>query len=176
MKVDLLAKAKAIRLLILDVDGVMSDGGIIVTDAGDEIKGFHVHDGLGIQFLLESGIEVAVITGRKSPLVEARMNQLKIKHLYQGQINKIPAYEDLLSKLNLRREQTAHVGDDLPDVPLFNRVGLAIAVANAVSAAKKHAHWVTEMSGGRGAVREVCDLILNAQDKWQVIEDRFAKE
>ncbi|NNM59900.1 MAG: 3-deoxy-manno-octulosonate-8-phosphatase KdsC [Legionellales bacterium] len=176
MEIDLLAKARAIKLLILDIDGVMSDGRIIITDAADEIKSFFVQDELGIQLLLENGIEVAVISGRSSPLVAARMKQLKISLFYQGQSNKIAAYEELIDKLKLSREQTAHVGDDLPDIALFNRVGLAISVANGVPLAKRHAHWVTEASGGAGAVREVCDLILNAQDKWKSIEERFIRE
>jgi 3-deoxy-D-manno-octulosonate 8-phosphate phosphatase (KDO 8-P phosphatase) len=173
MQVDLMAKAKQIKLLILDVDGVMSDGRIIVTDSGDEIKAFHVQDGLGIQFLLESGLQVAVITGRDTPSVTARIKKLKIPFLYQGQLNKIQAFEELLAKLHLKPEQTAHIGDDLPDIALFKRVGLAIAVPNAVPLAKEYAHWVTEASGGLGAIREVCDLLLKAQDLWPAIEKRF---
>ncbi|MBY0545127.1 MAG: 3-deoxy-manno-octulosonate-8-phosphatase KdsC [Gammaproteobacteria bacterium] len=173
---ELRTKARAIQLLILDVDGVMTDGGIIVTDKAEEIKGFHVQDGLGIQFLLESGFQVAVITGRNSPLVAARIEQLKIPHLYQGQINKVAAYEDLLNKLNLTPAQTAHVGDDLPDIPLFRRVGLAVAVANAVPLVKEYADWTTQASGGRGAVREICDFILDTHNKLAAIEKRFTEE
>lgn len=170
---ELITKASNIHLLILDVDGVLSDGRIIVTDGGEEIKAFHVQDGLGIQLLLESDIQVAVITGRNSPLVEKRIRDLKIPHLYQGQFNKVAAFEDLLNKLNIKPENTAHVGDDLPDIALFNRVGLAITVNNAVVEAKQHSHMQTQGIGGHGAVREVCEFILKAQDKWSAIVERF---
>lgn len=173
MQVDIFEKAQKIKLLILDVDGVMTDGSIIVTDKNEEIKSFHVQDGLGIQFMLESGLQVAVITGRNSPSVTARVKSLKIPHLYQGQINKIHAYEELLATLRLAPEQTAHIGDDLPDIPLFRRVGLAVAVPNAVSLAKDYADWITEARGGNGAIREVCDFILKAQNLWPAIEERF---
>lgn len=175
MQTELLEKAKVIKLLILDVDGVMSDGRIVFTDNGEETKFFNVHDGLGIQLLLENNIQVAVISGRDSPLVTKRTQQLKIPFVYQGQFNKIAAYEDLLNKLHLTPEQTAHIGDDLPDIALFNRVGLAIAVANAVPLAKEHADWTTEKAGGMGAIREICDLILRAQDLWPAIEARFTR-
>ncbi|MFN7097127.1 MAG: KdsC family phosphatase [Gammaproteobacteria bacterium] len=173
MSVDIITKAKQIKLLILDVDGVMTDGRIIVTDKGEEVKSFYVQDGLGIQLLQETGLHVAVITGRNSPSVTARIKNLKIPHLYQGQINKIQAYEELLQTLQLQPAQTAHIGDDLPDIALFKRVGLAIAVPNAVQLAKEHAHWITTAAGGNGAIREACDFILKAQDLWSLIEKRF---
>lgn len=168
-----LAQAQKIKLLILDVDGVMSDGRIIMTDQGEEIKFFHVQDGLGIQFLLENNIQVAVITGRDVPCVTARVRQLKIPHLYQGQLNKIAAFNDLLTKLSLKPEQVAHIGDDIPDIALFKRVGLAITVPNAVPQAKQAAHWMTQAKGGKGAIREVCDMIIQAQNLWPAIEKRY---
>jgi 3-deoxy-D-manno-octulosonate 8-phosphate phosphatase (KDO 8-P phosphatase) len=170
---ELIAKASKIRLLILDVDGVLSDGRIIVTDSGEEIKAFHVQDGLGIQLLLENGIQVAVISGRNSPLVEKRIRDLKIPYLYQGQFNKIAAFEDVLAKTQITAEHAAHVGDDLPDIALFKRVGLAIAVNNATVETKQQSHMQTQNLGGHGAVREICEFILKAQNKWPAIVERF---
>jgi 3-deoxy-D-manno-octulosonate 8-phosphate phosphatase (KDO 8-P phosphatase) len=170
-----MSKAKRVKLLILDVDGVLSDGQIIVTDSGEEIKAFHVQDGLGIQLLLENNLHVAVITGRNSPLVTKRMKDLKIPFVYQGQFDKLGAFEELLTQLKLHPDEVAHVGDDLPDLPLIKRVGLGVAVANATFLVKQHADWQTATAGGQGAVREVCDLILKAHGLWPSIEERFLR-
>lgn len=156
-------KAKQIRLLIIDIDGVLTDGGLHFDNQGEEYKTFNSLDGHGIRMLLECGIEVAVITGRHSAVVEHRMEDLGVKHLYQGYRDKLPAYEKLLTDTGLDPEQCAYVGDDLPDLPVMRRVGFAIAVQNAHSFVKQHGHWVTTALGGNGAVREITDFILQAQ-------------
>ncbi|MBT0395328.1 3-deoxy-manno-octulosonate-8-phosphatase KdsC [Morganella morganii subsp. morganii] len=158
-------KATKIRLLICDVDGVMSDGLIYQGNSGEELKAFNVRDGYGIRCLLTSGIEVAIITGRKAKLLEDRANTLGITHLYQGQSDKLLAYRELLDKLALRPGEVAYIGDDLIDWPVMAEVGLSAAVADAHPLLLPKADYVTQIAGGRGAVRELCDLILLAQNK-----------
>ncbi len=160
---DVLNKAAAIRLVIFDVDGVLTDGRLFFDEEGREYKGFHARDGFGIKALQQAGLTVAVISGRKSKAVELRMKSLGIAHIFQGQEDKLTAFETLCRELGLEDEQIAHVGDDLPDLPLMRRVGLAIAVADAHLSILPHAHWRTSLPGGAGAAREVCDLILQAQ-------------
>lgn len=160
---NIIENAAKIRCLILDVDGVLTDGRLYFNEQGEVVKVFHAQDGLGIKLLQQAGITVAIISGRNSPIVQKRAEELAIAHIYQGQENKLPALEQLMMKLGLTDEQFAYVGDDLPDLPLIQRVGLGIAVANAVAAVKKHALWQTQRSGGDGAVREVCDFLLEAQ-------------
>jgi len=155
--------ATQIRLLILDIDGVMTDGGLQFDNRGEEYKTFNSLDGHGIRMLLECGIEIAVITGRNSGIVSHRMNELGVTHIYQGYRDKLLAYEKLLQDTGLESGQTAYVGDDLPDLPVMRRVGLAIAVQNAHVFVKQHCDWVTTARGGNGAVREVTDFILQAQ-------------
>jgi 3-deoxy-D-manno-octulosonate 8-phosphate phosphatase (KDO 8-P phosphatase) len=155
--------AKQIRLLILDIDGVMTDGGLQFDNQGEEYKTFNSLDGHGIRMLLECGIEIAVITGRNSGIVSHRMSELGVTHIYQGYRDKLLAYEKLLQDTGLESGQTAYVGDDLPDLPVMRRVGLAIAVQNAHGFVKQHCDWVTTARGGNGAVREVTDFILQAQ-------------
>ncbi|MBG6030036.1 3-deoxy-manno-octulosonate-8-phosphatase KdsC [Proteus hauseri] len=159
----IIKKAEKIQLLICDVDGVMSDGLIYMGNNGEELKAFNVRDGYGIRCLLTSGIEVAIITGRQSKLLEDRAKTLGITYLYQGQHNKLLAYQQLLDTLNLKPEQTAYIGDDLIDLPVMEKVGLSVAVADAHPLLTPRAHYVTRIAGGRGAVRELCDLILLAQ-------------
>ncbi|MEQ5226062.1 3-deoxy-manno-octulosonate-8-phosphatase KdsC [Proteus cibi] len=161
----IIKKAEKIQLLICDVDGVMSDGLIYMGNNGEELKAFNVRDGYGIRCLLTSGIEVAIITGRQSKLLEDRAKTLGITYLYQGQHNKLLAYQQLLDTLNLKPEQTAYIGDDLIDLPVMEKVGLSVAVADAHPLLTPRAHYVTRIAGGRGAVRELCDLILLAQDR-----------
>ena len=156
-------KARKVRLLIVDVDGVMTDGGLHFDNAGEEYKTFNSLDGHGIRMLLECGIDVAVITGRESGIVRHRMGELGVRHIYQGNRDKLPALEELLAACALDAEQLAYVGDDLPDLPVMRRVGFAIAVHNAHSFVKQHSDWVTTAPGGRGAVREVTDFILQSQ-------------
>lgn len=158
-------KAAKIRLLICDVDGVMSDGLIYQGNSGEELKAFNVRDGYGIRCLLTSGIEVAIITGRNAKLLEDRANTLGITHLYQGQSDKLLAYHELLAKLAIRPGDVAYIGDDLIDWPVMAEVGLSAAVADAHPLLLPKADYVTQIAGGRGAVRELCDLILLAQNK-----------
>lgn len=158
-------KAAKIRLLICDVDGVMSDGLIYQGNSGEELKAFNVRDGYGIRCLLTSGIEVAIITGRKAKLLEDRANTLGITHLYQGQSDKLLAYHELLDKLAVHPGDVAYIGDDLIDWPVMAEVGLSAAVADAHPLLLPKADYVTQIAGGRGAVRELCDLILLAQNK-----------
>ena len=158
-------QAANVRLLILDVDGVMSDGLIYMGNSGEELKAFNVRDGYGIRCALTSDIEVAIITGRKAKLLEDRCKTLAITHLYQGQSDKLLAFQDLLDKLAIPAEQVAYVGDDLIDWPVMAKVGLSVAVADAHPLLIPRADYVTRIAGGRGAVREVCDLLLLAQGK-----------
>lgn len=160
-----MAKAKDIRLLILDVDGVMSDGLIYMGNSGEELKAFNVRDGYGIRCALTSNIEVAIITGRKAKLLEDRCATLGITHLWQGQTDKRVAFQALLSHLSLAPQHVAYIGDDLIDWPVMEQVGLSVAVADAHPLLLPRADYVTRISGGRGAVREICDLLLLAQGK-----------
>ncbi|ASF47071.1 3-deoxy-manno-octulosonate-8-phosphatase KdsC [Methylovulum psychrotolerans] len=166
-------KAAAIRLLILDVDGVLTDGKLFFDQQGNEYKSFHAQDGHGIKLLRRTGVEVAVISGRSSPIVSLRMNALGISHVYQGHEDKRAAFAELLAKLALTPEQVAYVGDDLLDLPIMSQVGLAVAVHDAVATVKDLAHWHTSRCGGCGAVREVCDLIMQAQGHYDAIVDTY---
>lgn len=158
-------KAKKIKLLILDVDGVMTDGSIILDSQDNEIKAFHVRDGHGIKMAQGVGIEIAIISGRESRVVERRALELAIKEVYQKALNKIDVYEKMLKKFGLKDDEVAYIGDDINDMPLLKRVGLSIAVADADKRVKEIVDYVTEIDGGRGAVREVIDVILKAQGK-----------
>ena len=160
---EILERAKKIRLALFDVDGVLTDGKIYIDTNGEELKVFNIHDGHGIRLLQHYGVEVGVITGRSSKALEHRMQDLDVKYLYQGCTDKFDAYQRLLSDLNLDEQCTSFVGDDIVDLQIMSRCGLAIAVANAHSFVKQHAHWETKATGGNGAVREVCELILEAQ-------------
>lgn len=159
----ILKKATQIKLVLFDVDGVLTDRKIYFADNGHEYKAFNAHDGFGIKLLLATGVEVGVITARRSVVVERRMHELGVKHLYQAQEDKQHALKSLLEELQLSFEQVAYVGDDLPDLPLMRRVGLGIAVADACEYVCDHADWVIKAEGGRGAAREVCELIMEAQ-------------
>jgi 3-deoxy-D-manno-octulosonate 8-phosphate phosphatase (KDO 8-P phosphatase) len=161
---DILAKAAQIKLVVFDVDGVLTDGSLFVGDDGQEYKAFHSRDGLGMKMLRKSGVEIGIITARTSEVVKHRMANLDIHHVYQGRLDKLPALEELLTKLELTFEQTAYVGDDVVDLPVMRQVGLAIAVQDAHPLAKQHAHWQTPHGGGRGAARDVCELIMEAQN------------
>ena len=161
---DILEKAKQIELVVFDVDGVLTDGSLFVGDDGQEYKAFNARDGLGMKMLQRSGVEIGIITARSSHVVEHRMHNLDIQHVYQGKLEKLPAFEELVKKLGLDFEQTAYVGDDVVDLPVLKRAGLAIAVQDAHPIAKQHAHWQTPHNGGRGAARDVCDLIMEAQN------------
>lgn len=160
---DILARAAQIKLLIFDVDGVLTDGRLIFGDDGQEYKAFHSRDGHGMKMLQSSGVAVGIITGRTSKVVEHRMANLGIKHVYQGKLEKLPAFEELIEKLGLTAEQVAYMGDDVVDLPIMLRVGLAVATNDAHVLVSKHAHWQTPNNGGQGAARELCELIMEAQ-------------
>ena len=166
-------RASKIRMLVLDVDGVLTDGKLYFDHAGNEIKAFNTRDGMGIKALQRVGIEVAVITGRKSEAVTQRMTQLGVQHVYQGREDKLSAFLHLLKETGLDAHQICFVGDDWIDLPVLLRAGLAVSVADAEDRVKDQAHWITERNGGDGAVREVCNLILKAQDKEQAILDNI---
>lgn len=157
-------RAARVRLVVFDVDGVFTDGRLYYSATGEELKVFHVHDGQGVKRLLKHGVAVAVISGRESAAVARRMQDLGVAHVFQGDEQKLPIFERLLKKLGLAADEVACVGDDLPDLPLLERAGLAVAVPNALDAVKARAQHVTRATGGNGAVREICDLILAAQD------------
>jgi 3-deoxy-D-manno-octulosonate 8-phosphate phosphatase (KDO 8-P phosphatase) len=166
-------KARDIKLLILDVDGVLTDGKIVYTDRGEEAKAFDVKDGHGLKLLMRAGIPVALITGRCSPAVEHRARDLGITRVYQKAINKIEAYEELRRAENLRDEEICVVGDDLPDLPILRICGFSVAVADSAEEVKREVDYVTNKEAGKGAVREVCDIILKARGLWGAVTDRY---
>ncbi len=168
----LLEKAKKIKCLICDVDGVMTDGSLYLDNNGNELKAFQVQDGMGLKLLMAADITVAVITTSRHSIIEHRMKQLGIHHYFTGQVDKQRAFSTLKEQLQLTNEEFAYVGDDLPDRPIMQQVGLSCAVANAVKEIKEFADYETINSGGHGAVREVTDIILAAQNK---LEEALAK-
>lgn len=163
MMQDILKRAAGIELVVFDVDGVLTDGRLFYGDDGQEYKAFHSRDGHGMKMLHRSGVEVAIITGRTSKVVEHRMANLGIDRVYQGQKDKLPAFERLIAEVGLRPAQVAYVGDDVVDLPVMLRVGLAIAPADAHPLVCRHAHWQTPHGGGLGAARDVCELIMEAR-------------
>ena len=169
----IVARAARVRLAGFDVDGVMTDGGLYYSDRGHEAKRFNVMDGLGLKMLVESGIHVAVITARDTPAVAKRMQDLGIRHVFAGVPDKRACMQTLAAQLGLGIEAVAHVGDDFPDLGLLHAAGFAIAVANAHPRIAAVAHWQTSRRGGDGAVREVCELLLAAQDRYDAAADRF---
>ncbi|MCU0970328.1 MAG: 3-deoxy-manno-octulosonate-8-phosphatase KdsC [Gammaproteobacteria bacterium] len=160
---DILEKASRIRLVIFDVDGVLTDGSLYLGDDGQEYKAFHSRDGHGMVTLQGTGVTIGIITGRTSEVVRLRMASLGIRHVYQGQRDKRAAYEQLKQDLGLTDDEIAFVGDDIVDLPVMRHVGLAIAVQDAHPVVKQHAHWQTTAPGGRGAARDVCELLMEAQ-------------
>lgn len=160
---DIQKKASQIKLVIFDVDGVLTDGSLFLGDDGQEYKAFHSKDGHGMVMLQQSGVMIGIITGRTSEVVRKRMESLGIKHVFQGQKDKLPAYEELKQELSLSDEQVAYVGDDVVDLPVMTKVGLSIAVQDAHALTKEHAHWITPSNGGRGAAREVCEMLMHSQ-------------
>ncbi|MBW1823849.1 MAG: HAD-IIIA family hydrolase [Deltaproteobacteria bacterium] len=166
-------KLKSVKLLMLDVDGVLTDGKIIYNDRGEEIKAFNVRDGHGLKLLMRAGIEIALITGRKSKVVLHRARDLGIKKVYQGVINKIEIYEKILKEKKLKDINVGFVGDDLVDIPVLKRVGFSAAVGDAIPEVKKVVDYVASKRGGEGAVREICELLLKVQNKWEGITERY---
>lgn len=167
-------RASSIRLVIFDVDGVLTDGSLYLGDDGQEYKAFYSRDGLGMTLLQSTGVRLAVITGRSSQVVKMRMESLGISEIYQGYQDKLPAYAELKQRLALSDAEIAYVGDDLVDLPIMRRVGLAIAVSDAHPNVLELAHWRTRSPGGRGAAREVCEFILSAQGNLDRVLAQFA--
>jgi 3-deoxy-D-manno-octulosonate 8-phosphate phosphatase (KDO 8-P phosphatase) len=172
----IIERARRVKLLLLDCDGVLTDGRIIMLPAGDETKVFDVKDGHAIVMLHRTGIKSGIISGRQSSIVRARAKELGIAHVHEMAWVKTEAYEKILAEENLTNEAVCYVGDDVVDIPLLRRAGLAVAVADAVAEVKQFAHLVTTRAGGRGAVREVIELILEAQGKWQEAMARYINE
>lgn len=168
-----LPKARDIKLLLLDVDGVLTDGNLIYSHEGKESKSFNTQDGFGLRMLQDAGVEVGIITARSSEALERRSKDLKITLLYQGAANKLVAYKEIVKATRLKPFEIAYMGDDWLDMVLLKRVGLAVAPANAVTEVKDMAHYTTEQSGGHGAVREICDLILEATGKYKELYQRY---
>ena len=170
---DLLERASRVSVLLIDVDGVLTDGRIVYADYGDELKFFDVQDGAGLVFWNRVGLKSAMITARKSRLVKRRAKELRIDFLAQGCLVKLPMYERMLKRLRVQDEQVCAIADDLMELPLLRRVGLAVAVPNAVDEIKQISHYVTQRSGGRGAVREAIEMILKAKGLWDQVMERY---
>lgn len=170
---NLIEKAKKIKCLVCDVDGVLTDGLLYLDNHGNELKAFNVQDGMGLKLLMAADIEVAVITTARNEVIDHRMKQLGITNYFKGQVDKREAFAQLQSRLGFTNEEFAYVGDDLPDLPLIQQVGFGVAVSNAVSQVKEVADWHTTPPGGRGAVRELCEFILNAQGKLALAIERY---
>lgn len=169
MSKDIASKLKKIKVLIMDVDGVLTRGDIVLDDRGHELKFFNVHDGLGIVLFQKAGFKTAVISARAAGAVHARCKDLKIGRVFQNAHPKTKAYQQVLKAFAVKDEQVCFIGDDLPDLCILKRAGLAISVPNGTAEAKKAAHYITKKFGGDGAVREVIELILKAQNKWKPI-------
>lgn len=165
-------RAIAIKLLLLDVDGVLTDGKLYFGNNGEELKAFNIQDGLGIKFLQRSGIQVGIVTGRTSQLVANRARDLGIAHVIQGREDKLVAIKELIHQHQIQLREVAYMGDDLPDLSAISAVGLGMTVANGVADVKKVAHWTSQYRGGHGAIREACEVILAAQGKW----DRLVRD
>ncbi|WP_457551920.1 KdsC family phosphatase [Desulfobacula sp.] len=166
-------KLANIELLLLDVDGVLTDGGITYSDTGDQIKKFHSRDGFGIRLLMDSGIRVGIITGRKSKALTYRCEDLGITLLFDGIKNKTKALDKIISQTGINPEKMAFVGDDLMDLPVMKRVGISFCVSNACHEVKLHSDIITKQKGGHGAVREICDSILKAKNLWDNILNKY---
>lgn len=168
-------RAKKIKVIVFDVDGVMTDGGLMIGDDGQEYKSFHSLDGLGMKLLKATGVEMAIITGRTSKVVTKRAETTGIAHFYQGVEDKLEAFEDLVKKMNVSPEECAFMGDDVVDLPPMRRAGLAITVPTATPLVKQYAHYTTQAQAGRGAVREVCELLMKAQGTFDGQMAQFLK-
>jgi 3-deoxy-D-manno-octulosonate 8-phosphate phosphatase (KDO 8-P phosphatase) len=166
-------RCQKIDMLVMDVDGVLTDGGIVYTDQGGEIKGFHARDGSGLKIWMALGKQAGVLTGRESTIVARRAAELGVNRVLQGVDDKLTGFRMLLQEHDLKEDQAAYLGDDVPDLPVLRSCGLAVAVADACPEARELAHYVTRTSGGRGAVRETIELVLRAQGRWQEAVARF---
>ena len=170
---DVERRVRRIKLLLMDCDGVLTDGRLELLENGDEQKTFHARDGQGISLLHHAGLKTGIITGRTSTAVERRAQELSMAYVRQNRKNKVEALEDILARAGVTLDECAYIGDDLGDIPVMRRVEFAVAVADAVVETKQAAHYVTVLRGGHGAVREVCDLILKAQGHWHELMKRF---
>jgi len=166
-------RARGLKLLLLDCDGVLTDGRITLVEGGDELKSFHTRDGHGLVLLHRAGLTSGIISGRTSGAVVRRARDLGVRFVRQGEQNKVAAYEEVLREAGVGPSDVAFVGDDVLDIPLMRRSGLAVAVADATEETRAAAHYVTLLPGGFGAVREVCDLILKAQGRWAELMRRY---
>lgn len=169
----IIERAKKIKAFIVDIDGVMTDGRIIYSIYGDELKFFDVQDGLGISLLARAGIKTFIITAKRSRIVKMRARDMRVEKAYQGHHEKLNPFMDILKRYKVLPEEVCFVGDDLIDIPVLKRVGLAVAVPNAVDEVKTQSHLITRREGGRGAVREICDMILKAQGKWEQATGKY---
>jgi len=167
------ARLVPIKMVVMDVDGVMTDGAIVFAADGSELKAFNVKDGSGIKYLMRSGIRTAILSGRESPPVHHRAESLGIDCCITGAVQKLPAYRKLVEQAGLSDSEVCYVGDDLPDIPPMRFAGFPVAVADAVEEVKHHAAYVTRAPGGRGAIREVAELVLKAQGKWNKLVERY---
>jgi 3-deoxy-D-manno-octulosonate 8-phosphate phosphatase (KDO 8-P phosphatase) len=158
-------RARTIRLAVFDVDGVLTDGTLYIADSGEAFKAFNILDGHGVKMLQSAGVATAILSGRESAAVRRRAAELGIATVVEGESDKLAAFENMIARLGVEALACAYVGDDLPDLPVMRRCGLAVAVANAVDAVKAAAHYVTKASGGRGAVREFCELVVAARER-----------
>ncbi len=174
-EISLDVRAKRIKVVIFDVDGVMTDGGLGLGDDGLEFKTFHSQDGLGMKLLKNTGISMGIVTGRKSQLVIKRAENTGIKHIYQGVEDKLEAFYSLIQDLKVLPEECAFMGDDVVDIPPMRRCGLAVTVPHAMPLVKEYAHYVTTREAGRGAVRELCELIMKAQGTFDSQMNQFLK-
>jgi 3-deoxy-D-manno-octulosonate 8-phosphate phosphatase (KDO 8-P phosphatase) len=170
---DVTARARLIKLLLMDCDGVLTDGRLWLTPDEDEQKAFHARDGQGISLLHRAGLQTGIITGRKSSAVDRRAHDLKMSYVHQYAKDKVKALEEILTVAGVTTDECAYIGDDVGDIAVMHRVGLAVAVSDAVEETKQAAHYITTLKGGHGAVREVCDLILKAQGRWDELMKRF---
>jgi 3-deoxy-D-manno-octulosonate 8-phosphate phosphatase (KDO 8-P phosphatase) len=172
---DIADRAKRVKILILDIDGVMTDGRIIYSVYGDELKFFDVQDGFGISLINRAGIRTVIITAKKSRIVKHRARDLKVAKTYQGFIDKLIPFNKILKSFKVSPADVCFIGDDLIDIPVLKRVGFAVSVPNAVDEVKNEAHYITSKAGGRGAVRELCDIILKSQGRWEEMTSRYFK-
>jgi 3-deoxy-D-manno-octulosonate 8-phosphate phosphatase (KDO 8-P phosphatase) len=170
---DVVERAKKIKLIIFDVDGVLTDGSLFIGDDKQEYKSFNSKDGHGMKMLIRSGVDIGIITGRTSKVVEHRMGDLGIKHVFQGCHDKLPVYEKLIAELKLSPEETAFVGDDVVDLPIMLKAGLSITVNDGHHLAKNYAHWATPANGGQGAAREICEMIMHAQGNYGTAMEKY---
>jgi 3-deoxy-D-manno-octulosonate 8-phosphate phosphatase (KDO 8-P phosphatase) len=169
----LIVRAKAVKLLLFDVDGVLTDGSLFLDNRGEEYKAFNSRDGHGLKMLQRNGVAVGIITGRNSQIVAHRTKELGIAHVRQGCADKFPVYEDMLRELKLSHEQVGFVGDDIVDLPIMLRVGFAVCPQDGHFLVKRHSHWITPSRGGRGAGRDVCELLMLAQGTYAAEMQRY---